>query len=106
MGDNAKDHKDKPPMVGGVTDKDTDGIFNTSGSEPVRDRTPDESKGQPVKRFFTKDGTPVEPSSLKPEGTPYHLKNPTAEDREDVIEAWEYLDADGAAVTHDSVKDK
>lgn len=94
----------KTPMVGGVTDKETDSVFSTSGGEPVRDRKPDDSKGQPVTRFFTKDGTPVEPSSVQPAGAPYELSGPSPSTRPDVVAAVEYLDEDGSTVTHDSLK--
>lgn len=94
----------KTPMTGGVTDKETDNVFNTSGGEPVRDRTADKSKGKPVTRFFTKDGTPVEPSSVEPSGTPYALKGGDPSTRDDVVAAVEYLDEDGSTVTHDSLK--
>jgi len=106
MAQTNKNNDNGPAMVGGVTDKQTEDVFQTSGSEPVRDKSPDDSKGRPVKRFFTKDGTPVEPSSLRPEGTPWAMREPDAQAsaREDVVEVWEYLDADGNTVTHDSAK--
>jgi hypothetical protein len=104
------DGTSKTPAVGGVTDKSIavnlpHDPFATKGSEPVRDKSPDDSKGRPITRFFTKDGTPVEPSSVPPAGTPYHLKGPDPEaTRPDVIAVVEYLDEDGNTVTHDSLK--
>lgn len=99
------DGTSKTPMTGGVSDKQTDGVFGTSGGEPVRDRTPDDSKGRPVTRFFTEDGTPVEPSSIPPAGAPYALRGPQPEvTRPDVVAAVEYVDEDGNTVTHDSAK--
>lgn len=99
------DGTSKTPMVGGVTDKQTNGVFGTTGGEPVRDKTADDSKGRPVTRFFTEDGTPVEPSSISPSSTPYALQAPDPEvTRPDVIEAVEYVDEDGNTVTHDSLK--
>lgn len=98
------------PQTGGVTSKDEavnipHDVFATSGSEPVRDKTPDPSKGRPVTRFFTKDGTPVEPSSIN--GTPggdFATAGPDPKTRPDVVAATEYLDESGSTVTHDSLK--
>lgn len=102
---------DPLPQTGGVTDKDPSvnvpsDPFATSGDEPVRDKTPDPSKGTPVTRFFTKEGTPVEPSSVEPEGTPFELKGPDPKTRDDVVAVTEYLDESGATVTHNSLKAK
>ena len=104
------DKKDtSAPQVGGVTPKDEaintpHDVFATSGAEPVRDRKPDPSKGTPVTRFFTKDGTPVEPTTL-PGFTPSNLAGPDPDKiPEDIISATEYLDEAGSVVTHDSLK--
>lgn len=98
------------PRTGGVTTKQEDNIphdiFNTSGSEPIRDRTPDASKGTPVTRFFTKDGTPVEPATVPPAKTPANLAGPDASKRDDIVEVVEYVDEGGNTVTHDSLKAK
>ena len=92
------------PRTGGVTNKQTDSIFGTSGNEPVRDKTPDTSKGTPVTRFFTKDGTPVEPTTVPAAQTPANLAGFDASKRDDIVEAVEYVDESGATVTHDSLK--
>ena len=98
--------------VGGTTAKDTGAtseseLFNTKDNEPVRDRKPDYSKGEPVTRYFTKDGTPVEPSSLPPAVTPSNLAGFDLSKREDVVEVIEYLDKDtGEVVTHDHLASK
>lgn len=101
------------PQTGGVTSKDDPAnvphdVFATSGSQPVRDRTADPSKGTPVTRFFTKEGTPVEPSSLPPakDVVDYATAGPSADSRDDVVAAVEYIDESGAPVTHDSLKAK
>ena len=96
------------PQTGGVTSHDESvnvphDVFATSGSEPVRDKTADESKGTPVTRYFTKDGTPVEPSTLPPNKTPANLAGFDHE-KADVIAAVEYVDENGSTVTHDSLK--
>lgn len=101
----------RAPETGGVTDKDTavntpHDVFATSGSEPVRDKKPDPSKGIPVTRFFTKDGTPVEPSTVPAAQTPSNLAGQDPSKRDDVIAAVEYKDESGATVTHDSLKGK
>lgn len=98
------------PQTGGVTSKAEPNvphdIFNTSGSEPVRDKEADESKGTPVTRYFTKDGTPVEPSTLAG-FTPSNLAGPDPDKmRDDVIPVVEYTDEGGSTVTHDSLKAK
>lgn len=101
-----------PPQTGGVTSKNTStpseaNIFNTKGNEPVRDRKADPSKGQPVTRYFTKDGTPVEPSSIN--GNPskdFATAGPDPSTRDDVVTAVEYVDETGATVTHDNLKAK
>jgi len=103
---NPKASDPKTPQVGGVTNKETDKIFNTSGSEPVRDRTADKSKGTPVTRYFTKDGTPVEPSTVPPAKTPANLAGFDASKRDDLVEAVEYIDENGSTVTNDSLKAK
>lgn len=97
------------PQTGGVTDavKDTNtphDPFATSGDEPVRDRKPDPSKGTPVTRFFTKDGTPVEPTTVPPARTPANLAGQDPDKRDDVIAVVEYLDESGNTVTHNSLK--
>lgn len=108
---NKNDSTKTTPMTGGVTDHDEapnspHDPFATSGNEPVRDKTPDASKGTPVTRYFTKDGTPIEPSSL-PEHTPSSLAGPDMDKiGDDVVAAVEYLDEDGSTVTHDSLKNK
>lgn len=99
------------PMTGGVTSQDTspnvaNDVFDTSGSEPVRDKTADPAKGQPVTRYFTKEGTPVEPSSIKPSGSAYEMSAPDPATRADVVAAVEYLDETGSPVTHDSLAAK
>lgn len=97
------------PQTGGVTSKDEaintpHDVFATSGSEPVRDREVDKSKGTPVTRYFTKDGTPVEPSNL-PGPTPSNLAGPDPDKiPDDIITAVEYMDEGGSVVTHDSLK--
>lgn len=75
-------------------------VFNTSGNEPVRDKVADPNKGIPVTRYFTKDGTPVEPSSVP------HIDGDDRKprQRDDVIEVVEYEDKEGSVVTHDSLK--
>lgn len=83
------------------TDKD---VFDTGANGPVRDRVADESKGTPVARYFTKDGTPVEPASLPGKVTPSNLAGKDLEARPDVVTAIEYIDAGGNTVTHDSLK--
>lgn len=94
------------PQIGGVSSQGADseeGIFkNESG--PVRDRQPDSSKGTPVKRFFTKDGTPVEPTTIPTGVTPSNLMPPDENMRDDVVAAWEYLDDGGNVVTQDTLK--
>ena len=96
------------PQVGGVTTKSEDNIphdiFDTKGSEPVRDRKADPSKGTPVTRYFTKDGTPVEPSTVPPAVTPSNLAGFDASKRDDLVEVVEYLDEGGNTVTHDNLK--
>lgn len=98
-------------QTGGVTSKDEaintpHDPFATSGSEPVRDRKADPSKGTPVTKFFTKDGTPVEPSNL-PGPTPSNLAGPDRDKiPDDIVAAVEYVDESGATVTHDSLKKK
>lgn len=97
------------PQTGGVATSDPNpntvkDIFNTGATGVVRDRQPDESKGTPVKKYFTKDGTPVEPSTLAGV-TPSNLAGPDPDKmRDDVVEAFEYIDEGGNAVTHDSLK--
>ena len=96
-----------PAQTGSVTTSDPNpnvpkDVFNTSGSQPVRDKTADESKGTPVTRYFTKDGTPVEPASL-PGQTPSNLAGKELEGRPDVVTAVEYVDGGGNTVTHDSL---
>jgi|SRR5688572_26046943 len=97
------------PQTGGVTSKDTGAdsaadLFATKGSEPVRDRKPDPSKGTPVTRYFKKDGTPLEPSNLSGP-TPSNLAGPDPDKiPDDVVEVVEYLDEAGSTVTHDSLK--
>lgn len=99
------------PQTGGVTSKDTKiniphDVFDTKGSEPVRDRVADPSKGTPVTRFFNKDGTPREPSNLAGP-TPSNLAGPDPDKvPDDVITAVEYLDEGGSTVTHDTLKSK
>lgn len=95
------------PQVGGVSSAGADseeGIFKST--TVVRDRQPDSSKGTPVKRFFTKDGTPVEPTTVPTGVTPSNLAAPQESMRDDVVAAWEYLDDGGNVVTHDSLKTK
>lgn len=96
------------PQVGGISPAASDNgdVFNTSGSQPVRDRTADPKKGQPVTRYFTKDGTPVEPSTVPPAVTPSNLAGFDASKRDDLVEVVEYLDEGGNVVTHDSLKNK
>lgn len=99
------------PQTGGVTSSDpnpnTDkDPFATSGNEPIRDREPDESKGTPVTRFFTKEGTPVEPTTVPPAQTPANLAGQDPDKRDDVIAVVEYVDESGATVTHDSLAAK
>jgi len=96
------------PQTGGVSPADTsgEGVFNTAGNEPVRDKTADPNKGTPVTRFFTKDGTPVEPTTVPPAVTPANLAGQDASKRDDVVAAVEYLDDSGAVLTHDSLKAK
>lgn len=105
---NPKYSEENTPQVGGVTTfKQTDkskGIFETEANQPVRDREPDDSKGTPVKRFFTKEGTPVEPTSVPNGVTPASNVNPDENMRDDVVAAWEYKDKDGNTVTHDALK--
>lgn len=96
------------PQEGGITTNDEavntpHDVFKTEGNQPVRDKTPDDSKGTPVKRFFTKDGTPVEPSTVPGAQTPSNLAGHDASKRDDVVEAWEYLDNSGSTVTHDNL---
>jgi hypothetical protein len=96
------------PQTGGVTNavKDTNtphDPFATTGNEPVRDREPDTSKGTPVTRFFTRDGTPVEPSTVPPAVTPSNLAGQDPDKRDDVVAVVEYLDESGSTVTHDSL---
>lgn len=88
---------------GGITSKPEDNsphdVFNTSGGEPVRDKEADPSKGIPITRYFTKDGTPVEPTTA--------ITYPSAAEpvlRDDVIAVVEYQDEGGNTVTHDSLK--
>lgn len=100
----------RAPETGGITDAREDNTphdpFATSGNEPVRDRKPDASKGIPVTRFFTKDGTPVEPANL-PGQTPSNLAGPDPDKMPDnVIAVVEYKDESGSTVTHDSLKAK
>lgn len=100
--------QDQTPREGGVTDTDTavnvdSDVFKTEGNQPIRDKSADPSKGTPVKRFFTKDGTPVEPSTVPGAVTPSNLAGHDASKRDDVVEAWEYLNADGSTVTHDNL---
>lgn len=95
------------PQVGGVSGSGADneqGIFRDTNV--VRDRQPDPSKGTPVKRFFTKDGTPVEPTTVPTGVTPSNLAAPDENMRDDVVAAWEYLDDGGNVVTQDSLKTK
>jgi hypothetical protein len=100
-----KEPTDPDARTGGVTDKEVAGtVFSTSGSEPVRDKTVDESKGTPVTRYFTKDGTPVEPSTVPPAVTPANLSGFDHTKRDDIVAAVEYIDESGATVTHDSLK--
>lgn len=95
----------KTPVTGGVTDKDDNpnqpkSPYETSGSEPVRDKKVDETKGRPVTRFFTKDGTPVEPSTI-----PRNYKGEfDLSARPDVVPVVEYLNEDGSTLTHDGLK--
>lgn len=98
-------------QVGGVTSKPStnvpESIFDTKGNQPVRDKEADPSKGTPVTRYFTKDGTPVEPSSINASGAPFALKGPDVSTRPDeVIAVTEYTDELGNTVTHDSLKAK
>lgn len=100
--------QDKTPREGGITDTDTsvnvpNDVFSTEGNQPVRDKTADPSKGTPVKRFFTKDGTPVEPATVPGAATPANLAGHDASKRPDVVEAYEYLNEDGSTVTHDNL---
>lgn len=100
----------RAPETGGVTDLHEDNIpheiFATSGNEPVRDRKPDASKGTPVTRFFTKDGTPVEPATVPPAQTPANLAGQDPSKRDDLVAVVEYKDEGGNTVTHDSLKAK
>lgn len=97
------------PRTGGVTDTDKStnvphSPFDTSGDEPVRDREPDSSKGTPVTRFFTKDGTPVEPTTVPAAVTPANLAGQDPDKRDDIVAVVEYLDESGNTVTHNSLK--
>lgn len=97
------------PQVGGVTSKPSDNvpeeILKTSGNEPVRDKKADPKKGTPVTRFFTKEGTPVEPSSINASGSPFALSGPDPATRpDDVVAVTEYEDENGNPVTHNSLK--
>jgi hypothetical protein len=96
------------PQTGGVSSTPAEGgdLFNTEGNQPVRDKEADESKGTPVTRFFTKDGTPVEPSTIPTGVTPSNLTGPNADMRDDVVAVVEYIDEGGNTVTHDSLKTK
>lgn len=96
------------PQTGGVssTAAEDGDLFNTEGSGPVRDKEADPSKGTPVTRFFTKDGTPVEPSTIPTGVTPSNLAGPDANMRDDVVAVVEYIDEGGNTVTHDSLKSK
>lgn len=107
----ASEPKSDDARTGGVTTStvDTEGgdIFATSGNQPVRDKVADESKGTPVSRFFTKDGTPVEPTTIPTGVTPSNLAGPNPGTRDDVIGVVEYVDpVTGATVTHDNLKAK
>lgn len=96
------------PQVGGVSSSGADseeGLFKNNGGV-VRDRQPDPSKGTPVKRFFTKDGTPVEPTTVPTGVTPSNLQAPDENMRDDVVAAWEYLDDGGNVVTQSSLDSK
>jgi hypothetical protein len=111
MADTKKSDSVGDARTGGVTTsvKDTatpHDPFATSGNEPVRDKTVDESKGTPVTRFFTKDGTPVEPTTVPPAVTPSNLAGQDPDKRDDVVAVVEYIDESGATVTHDSLKAK
>lgn len=92
------------PRTGGISPKQTEDVFGTTGNEPVRTKTADESIGTPVKRYFTKDGTPVEPSTVPPAVTPANLSGFDASKRPDIVEAFEYLDETGGVVTHENRK--
>lgn len=96
------------PMTGGITSKHEDNIphnvFNTEGNQPVRDKVADESKGTPVTRYFTKDGTPVEPSTVPPAATPSNLQGFDASKRDDIVAVVEYVDEAGSTVTHDMLE--
>lgn len=101
--------QDQTPREGGITTNDTpvnspSDVFSTEGNKPVRDKSPDGSKGTPVKRFFTKDGTPVEPSTVPGAVTPSNLSGHDASKRPDIVEAWEYLGKDGSTLTNDGLK--
>lgn len=97
------------PKSGGVTHHDPnpntpkseDELFNTSGNEPVRDRKADPKKGFPVTRWFTKDGTPVEPGSIP---VTKFDEEPDLEARPDVVAVVEYTNAEGDTITHDMLK--
>lgn len=97
------------PQTGGITSSDPHpnvpkDIFDTGPTGPVRDKEADPSKGTPVTRFFTKDGTPVEPSNLAGH-TPSNLAGPDPEKmRDDVIAVVEYTDEGGNTVTNESLK--
>lgn len=97
------------PQVGGVSSKQTAegaSIFDTGDNGPVRDKEADPSKGTPVTRFFTKDGTPVEPSTIPTGVTPSNLAGPDPDMRDDVVAVVEYIDEGGNTVTNDSLKTK
>lgn len=104
---NPKYTEERTPQVGGVSNfrqESGKDVLDTEANQPVRDKEPDASKGTPIKRFFTKEGTPVEPSSVPNGVTPASNVNPDENMRDDVIAVWEYKDASGNTVTHDALK--
>ena len=106
---NPKYSEANTPQIGGVSSQGAvseAAVFKTTGDQPVRDRQPDQSKGTPVKRFFTKDGTPVEPTTVPTGVTPSNLMPPDENQRDDVFAVWEYLDEGGNLVSHNSLERK